>query len=168
MLVGSDHPLDLDWQRWSQRLKDHPLQHDVADSVLSRPAQIAALLHLDPAASNRVGQGEPSTDRHPFLEFLAPDAYRPGLWEANARILVEGYTSPLDRIRGLPQELVPDLQRLVAGKRLLLFSLLRRDARDPEGARMWLQRALQVAGDDPEIIRYGQQLAAELRGERVP
>ena len=130
------------------------------------PAQVAALIQLDPGACREVGQGRPSTDLHPRLEFLAPAAYRPGLWQANARLLVEAYRSPIERITGLPPELRPHLQRLVAGKRLLLFSLLRREAGDLKGALGFLSQALQVAGDDPEITRYARQLEAEVGGRR--
>jgi len=161
MLVGSERPIALDWRQWLERLQAHPLQTDLADSNLARPAQVAALLLLDPPACRLVGRGRPSTDLFPRLEFLAPAAYRPGLWEANAKLLVEAYRSPVARIQGLPPELVPHLLRLVAGKRLLLFSLLRRDASDMEGAVGFLRQALQVAGDDPEITRFAYQLAAE-------
>jgi hypothetical protein len=167
MLVGSEAPLDLDWNRWQKRIADHPLQHDIADSVLARPAQIFALLQLDPEGCRKVGTGAFATDLHPRLEFLAPAAYRPGLWEANARILMESYRSPSDRVHGLPPELVPHLRRLVAGKRMLLFSLLRREAGDSDGALAWLGKALRVAGDDPEIIRYARQLQEEVQAARV-
>jgi hypothetical protein len=56
------------------------------------------------------------------------------------------------------------VRSLVAGKRLLLFSLLERDAGSADGAVHWLSLALQVAGDDPEIQRYARQLRAELEG----
>jgi hypothetical protein len=166
MLVGSEQPVEMDWRRWQERLAAHNWQHDLADSTLSRPAQIAALLSLDPETARAVGAGRPSTDLRPFLEFLAPDAYEPGLWEANARLLVEGYRPPRDRIRGLPPGMEPQLKRLVAGKRLLLFSLLRRDAGDMRGAVDWLRTAEQVAGDDPEIVRYGRQLRLEAAARR--
>ena len=154
MLMGSDRPLDLDWRRWQRLLEEHPLRADLAASALATPAQIAALLQLDPEACRQIGSGAPSTDLHPSLEFLAPAAYRPGLWAANARVLVDGYSSPLDRIRGLPPTLHEDLRRLVAGKRLLLFALLERDAGNAAEARRWLGMAIQVAGDDPEVRMY--------------
>ena len=143
-------------------------------SALSTPAQIAALLQLDPDGCWAVGRGEPSTDLHPRLEFLAPAAYQPGLWPANARTLVESYTSPIDRIENLPPGMAPQLQRLVAGKRLLLFSLLERaDGNLEDGSahkrtarRRWFAQAMQIAGDDPEIVFYGRQLEAEMRGQR--
>ncbi len=56
------------------------------------------------------------------------------------------------------------LQRLVAGKRLLLFSLLARADGDLAGARQWLAQAMQIAGDDPEVVFYARQLAAETQG----
>jgi len=58
----------------------------------------------------------------------------------------------------------PQLQRLVAGKRLLLFSLLARADGDLPTAQRWLTNAMQVAGDDPEIVYYARQFAAETRG----
>ena len=108
--------------------------------------------------------GSPSTDAHPRLEFLAPAAYEPGLWPTNARTLVEAYTSPIPRIRNLPPGMAPHLQRLVAGKRLLLFSLLARADGDLTSAERWLTNAIQIAGDDPEIVLYSRQFAAELQG----
>lgn len=163
VLVGSAGPLELDWDRWQSRLAEYRHPSDLVAVALSTPAQLAALWILDPSGVAGLAEGPPSTDLHPYLEFLGAAAYRPDLWEANARLLVEGYTSPLDRIRHLPPELVPDLRRLVAGKRLLLFSLLERSRGDLDQAAMWLGRALQVAGDDPEIRHYRDQLSRELR-----
>ena len=80
---------------------------------------------------------------------------------ANAQVLVEAYTSPIDRIRNLPVGMGLELQRVVAGKRLLLFSLLARADGDLPTARRWLAQAMQIAGDDPEVVFYGRQLAAE-------
>ncbi len=166
MLLGSDRPIELDWQRWQKSLDGHALRDDLRTSALSTPAQIAALLQLDPDGCRAVGRGEPSTDLHPRLEFLAPAAYQPGLWPANARILVESYTSPVNRIKNLPVGMGAQLQRLVAGKRLLLFSLLERSNGNLEGARQWFAQAMQIAGDDPEIVFYGRQLETEMRGQR--
>jgi spermidine synthase len=163
MLLGSTTPIELDWQRWQRRLKAHALRADLEDSVLAWPGQFAALLQLDPEACRLIGEGPPSTDLHPHLEFLAPAAYRPGLWEANARLLVEGYRSPFGRIEGLPPGAEAELRRLVAGKRLLLFSLLRRNDGDLRSAVAFLGRALEIAGDDPEIVRYANQLRAEVQ-----
>ena len=39
----------------------------------------------------------------------------------------------------------------MAGKRLLLFALLARDAGNAAEARRWLGLAQEVAGDDPEV-----------------
>jgi len=164
MLVGSDRPLDLDWRRWQRVLDSHGLRDDLVTSALATPAQIAALLQLDPGGCRAVGRGEPSTDLHPRLEFLAPAAYAPGLWPANAQLLIEAYTSPIARIANLPPGMAPQLERLVAGKRLMLFSLLERTDGHPDAARQWLAKALQIAGDDPEIVHYARQLAAETQG----
>jgi spermidine synthase len=166
MLVGGDGPLDLDWDRWQRVLDEHGRPDDLATSALATPAQIAALLQLDPAACRRLGLGPPSTDLHPRLEFLAPAAYREGLWEANARLLIDSYQSPLGRIHGLPSSRTEAVRTLVAGKRLLLFSLLERNAGNAAGAVHWLSLALQVAGDDPEIQHYARQVNAELAGDR--
>jgi len=164
MLVGGDGALDLDWQRWRRTLDGFERPDDLAASALATPGQIAALIQLGPEASRRVAAGAPSTDLHPRLEFLAPAAYQPGLWTANARLLVEAYQSPLPLIRGLPPDLEEPLRRLVAGKRLLLFSLLERNEGNREGALRWLRQALTVAGDDPEIQLYARQVQQELRG----
>jgi spermidine synthase len=164
MLAGSDRPLDLDWNRWQLLLGEYGQPEDLAASALATPAQIAALLQLDPVACRRLGLGPPSTDLHPRLEFLAPAAYREGLWEANARLLIDNYQSPLGRIRGLPPSRAEAVRTLVAGKRLLLFSLLERNAGNASGTRHWLSLALQVAGDDPEIQHYARQVSAELQG----
>jgi spermidine synthase len=163
MLVGSDRPLELDWERWRVVIEGHRFREDLVASSLHHPAQIAALLQLDPAGCRAVAIGPPSTDLHPRLEFLAPAAYQPGLWTANARLLVEAYASPIPRIANLPPGMAPQLERLVAGKRLLLFSLLERNDGDLEAARRWFGQALQIAGDDPEIVHYARQLAAESR-----
>lgn len=157
VLIGSQAPIELDWHLWDRRLAEIAHQDDLIDSVLQRPAQIAALLQLDTEACRKVGLPPASTDRHPVLEFLEPDAYEDGVWTANARTLIEGYAAPLDEIDGLPRSLVPALQRLIAGKRLLLFSQLARNERRTDEARMWLQKAASVAGDDPEIRRFAEQ-----------
>jgi spermidine synthase len=164
MFVGSDRPIELDWNHWQAVLEQHTLLDDLATSALHHPAQIAALVQLDPGGCRSVAAGSPSTDAHPRLEFLAPAAYQPGLWPANAQTLVEAYTSPIPRIEGLPPGMEPQLHRLVAGKRLLLFSLLARADGDLPTAKRWLTNAMQVAGDDPEIVYYARQLAAETQG----
>jgi len=164
MLLGSDDPLELDWQRWREQLQRHALRDDLEASALSTPAQITALFQLDPAGCRAVGAGEPSTDLHPRLEFLAPAAYRPGLWPANAQVLIEAYTSPIGRIENLPTGMELELQRVVAGKRLLLFSLLARADGDLPTARRWLAQAVQIAGDDPEVVFYARQFAMETQG----
>ena len=164
MLLGSDRPLELDWRHWQRQINAHDFRDDLAASALSSPAQITALFQLDPAGCAKVGAGEPSTDLHPRLEFLAPAAYRPGLWPANAQVLVEAYTSPIDRISSLPMGMELELQRVVAGKRLLLFSLLERSEGNLPAARQWLAQAMQIAGDDPEVVFYARQLATETRG----
>lgn len=163
VLVGRDRPLDLDWQLWARRLATHRLHDDLAASALAAPAQVAALLQLDPEGCRAIGVGPPSTDLHPRLEFLAPRAYQPGLWAANAKALVEGYRSPLGRIRNLPDGMAPELHRLVAGKRLLLFAMLERDRGNLDGTLGWLRRALEVAGDDPEVVDFARQVATETR-----
>ena len=70
------------------------------------------------------------------------------------------------RIENLPPGMEPQLQRLVAGKRLLLFSLLERSQGNLAGAKQWLVQAMQIAGDDPEVVFYGRQLAAESLDQR--
>jgi len=166
MLLGSDQPIELDWRHWQEFLELHDLGDDLGLSALSTPAQVAALLQLDPDGCRAVGRGKPSTDLHPRLEFLAPDAYTPDLWPANARVLVESYTSPMARIENLPPGMGPQLERLVAGKRLLLFSLLERSQGNLAGARQWLSQAMRIAGDEPEVVFYGRQLAVEGRSQR--
>lgn len=158
MLLGANGPLELSWPRWQQRLAAHPLRADLADSNLHAAGQIAAVLHLDPAACASIGDLRPSTDLRPDLEFLAPAAYERGLWRANVERLLEHYASPLNDIEGLPPELIPPLKRLVAGKKLLTFALVRREAGDRDGMAMWLRRAQQIAGDDPEVLRARQLL----------
>jgi hypothetical protein len=164
MLVGSDRPLVLDWDRWQKVLDEHPLADELASSALHEPAQIATLLLLDSEGCRALGRGPPSTDRHPRLEFLAPAAYRHDLWRNNARLLLEGYRSPLARIRGLPVAEQDRIRRLVAGKRLLLFSLLERAAGNADGAVDWIRQALRISGDDPELRSYARQLRQELGG----
>jgi spermidine synthase len=163
MLLGSDEPIVLDWNRWRTVLESHPLRADLQTSNLGHVGQIAVLFHLDPANCREFGRGTPSTDLHPRLEFLAPAAYEPGVYQANARALVEASAAPLDRIVNLPPDVRPHLERLVAGKRLLLFSLLDRNDGDLDGAAHWLSRAMQIAPDDPEVVQYGRQLALERR-----
>jgi len=46
----------------------------------------------------------------------------------------------------------------------LLFSLLERADGNLDAARRWLAQALQIAGDDPEVVFYGRQFAAETQG----
>ncbi len=164
MLVGSNRPIVLDWDHWRAVIDNHRLRDDLATSALAAPAQIAALIQLGPDGCRTVGRGAPSTDLHPRLEFIAPAAYEPGLWTANARLLVEAYTSPIPRIDHLPRDLLPDLQRLIAGKRLLLFSLLERADGNFAGAHQWLAQAIRIAGDDPEVVFYARQLDAETKG----
>jgi hypothetical protein len=161
MLVGGND-LELDWLRWQRALDQFQHPDDLAASALATPGQIAALIQLLPDASRQLAVGAPSTDLHPHLEFLAPGAYEPGLWRANAQLLVESYRSPLPSIRNLPPHLHDPVKRLIAGKRLLLFSLLDRAEGDRNGAMRWLRQALTIAGDDPEIQHYARQLRNEL------
>ncbi len=158
VLIGSTEPPLLDWETWRRRLRAHAFRRDLADSALSSPGQIAALLLLGPEACRRLGEPPPSTDLHPYLEFLAPAAFEPGLWGANARLIASAGQPSLEAIRGLPPAARPALERLLAGKRLLLESMLRLEAGDLAGARAALARALQVAPEDPELHRWRLRL----------
>ena len=161
VLIGSIDPIVLDWDRWSERLSGFRHPADLVDSALSTPAQIAAVMQLDSDACRAVGLRPYSTDSHPTIEFLEPAAFEPGVWKANARTLIEAYRSPLDSIERLPPDLVPALQRLIAGKRLLLFSQLERNEGDGPQAAAWLRKAATVAPGDPEIIRFAEQASRE-------
>jgi spermidine synthase len=163
MLMGSEEPIALGWNRWRTILESHPLRADLQTSNLGHVGQIAVLFHLDPGSCRAFGRGTPSTDLHPRLEFMVPAAYEPGVYRANARGLVEASAAPLDRIANLPPDVRPHLERLVAGKRLMLFSLLERNDGDLEGAAQWLTQAMQIAPDDPEVVQYARQLALERR-----
>jgi predicted membrane-bound spermidine synthase len=165
MLLGGDS-LDLDWRSWQESLDGYARPQDLAASSLATPGQIAALIQLDPESSRLLARGEPSSDLRPYLEFLAPAAYQPGLWRANARLLVESYRSPLPMIRNVPPGYEEPIRRLVAGKRLLLFSLIERADGNRDTAVRWLRQALAIAGDDPEVQHYARQLRNELSAGR--
>ena len=75
----------------------------------------------------------------------------------DTKTLIEAYESPIAEIRGLPPQLVGPVRRLVAGKRLLLFSQLELAAGRRQDAAAWLARAIEVAPEDPEIIRFARQ-----------
>ena len=81
--------------------------------------------------------------------------------QSTAQTLIEAYESPIEAIRGMPPHLVPDIRRLIAGKRLLLFSQLEWNEGRLKEAASWLAKALQVAPEDPEIIRFAQQAQRE-------
>lgn len=159
VLIGSTEPPLLHWGVWRRRLREHAFRHDLADSALSSPGQITAVLLLGPEACRKLGLPPPSTDLHPYLEFLAPAAYQPGLWAANTRRLVQRRKPGFPEIRGIPLKVRPALGRLLMGKRLLLDSMLRLEAGDPAGARTALAEALRVAPEDPELRRWGARLA---------
>ncbi len=164
VLIGPLAEPVLDWSTWRERLHAFRYPVDLADSVLSSPGQIAALLTLDPSGCRAVALPPPSTDLHPRLEFLAPAAFEPRIWEANARTLVGMYSPPFGEIHAIPPEAIGPLKRLVAGKRLLLFSMLRLEAGDPAGARDWAGRAVAVAPEDPEVRRWLHHLAEAVTG----
>ncbi len=166
VLIGSTGPPLLDWEVWRRRLRAHRFRRDLADSALSSPGQVAALLLLDPEACRELGAPPPSTDLHPYLEFLAPAAFEPGWWAANAHLLAAHARSSLEEIRGLPPAARPALRRLLAGKRLLLGSMLRLEASDLPGAWAALGRALEVAPEDPELLRWRIRLEEASRGRR--
>lgn len=157
LLIGSDAPIPLDWEEWKNRLHEFQHPEDLLDSCLSTPAQIATVFQLKARGIQAIARPPASTDAHPFLEFLEPAAYDPGCWKTNARHLIEAYDSPLEEIRHLPAELIPDLQRLIAGKRLLLFAQLELEESHPRAAFEWLQRAQNMTPGDPEIQRFSQQ-----------
>ena len=52
--------------------------------------------------------------------------------------------------------------------RLLLFARLERDRGNHGGATGWLRRALEVAGDDPEVVNFARQVATEARALATP
>ncbi len=161
VLIGSDQPIKMNWNLWQERLRTFEETADLVDSVLQTPAQIAALMQLDTQGCQTVGLSPLSTDSAPVLEFLEPAAFAPGVWKANAQTLIEAYDSPLSDIKGLPEVLVPDLQRLIAGKRLLLFCQLERNDGHFDDAAAWLAKALAVVPEDPEIRRYALQAQAD-------
>ncbi len=157
VLIGSMEAMTLDWERWRRVLEDFQYPGDLVDSCLSSPAQIATLFQLDEVGIRRIARGPASTDHHPILEFLEPEAFEPGCWEANAKALIEAYDSPLEEIHSLPTGFIPDLKRLVAAKRLLLFAQLQLRASHPREAFHWLQKAQRLAPSDPEILRFARE-----------
>ncbi|MEN8164391.1 MAG: fused MFS/spermidine synthase, partial [Acidobacteriota bacterium] len=161
VLIGSDRPIEMDWDIWADRLRAFEEPSDLIDAVLQTPAQIASLMQLHTEGCRSVSLSPSSSDLMPVLEFLEPAAFESGVWKANAQTLIEAYNSPLEAIRNIPPHLVPDIRRLIAGKRLLLFSQLEwNDGRLPEAAS-WLAKALQVAPEDPEINRFAHQAQRE-------
>ena len=161
VLIGSDRPIEMNWQTWADRLRDFEEPSDLVDAVLQTPAQIAALMQLDSEGCRSVSLSPHSSDLLPILEFLEPEAFEAGVWQANAQTLIEAYNSPLGAIHGLPPHLIPDIQRLIAGKRLLLFSQLEWNEGRLTEAAGWLLKALQVAPEDPEIRRFADQARRE-------
>ncbi len=161
VLIGSKQPIEMDWRLWKNRLHEFRQPSDLIDAVLQTPAQIASLMQLNTSGCQTVGRGPFSSDLFPTLEFLEPEAFEPGVWKANAQTLIESYTSPLDAIRNMPPEVVADVRRLIAGKRLLLFSQLEWNEGNLREAEAWLLKALQVAAEDPEIIRFADQADQE-------
>ena len=161
VLIGSDRPIEMNWQTWAERLRDFEEPADLVDAVLQTPAQIASLMQLQTEGCRSVSLSPFSSDLVPILEFLEPAAFEPGVWKANAKTLIEAYASPLDDIQNIPPHLVPDTQRLIAGKRLLLFSQLEWTEGQFTEAEGWLLKALQVAPEDPEIRRFTDQARRE-------
>ena len=161
VLIGSDQAIEMDWDLWTDRLQAFEEPSDLIDAVLQTPAQIAALMQLDTQGCQTVSQSPFSSDLVPILEFLEPEAFEPGVWQANAQILIENYASPLNSIRGLPPHIVQDVRRLIAGKRLLLFSQLERNEGRMNEAESWLVKAISVVPEDPEIIRFAEQAQRE-------
>jgi spermidine synthase len=161
VMLGSNRPMPLDWDGWRDRLARNTARDSLARSALEAPGQIAALLVLDDAASARFGSAMIASDLMPRLEFLEPAAFEPGLWQNNARLLLKFYTSPVDELAGLSTATHAALERLIAGKRLLLFAQLDRDAGRLVQAQRWLEQALEIAGADPEV----QMLATQARRE---
>ncbi len=161
VLIGSDQAISMDWNTWTDRLRAFEEPPDLIDAVLQTPAQIAALMQLDTQGCRSVSLSPSSSDLVPVLEFLEPAAFENGVWKANAKTLIEGYHSPLEAIRNVPPHLVPDIKRLIAGKRLLLFSQLEWNEGQLTEAASWLAKALQVAPEDPEINRFAHQAQRE-------
>ncbi len=161
VLIGSDQPIEMEWQTWADRLLAFEEPSDLVDAVLQTPSQIGSLMQLDTQGCRAVSLSPHSSDLFPILEFLEPAAFEAGVWKANAQTLIEAYNSPLGNISGLPPHLIPDIRRLIAGKRLLLFSQLEWNEGRWSQAEGWLLKALQVAPEDPEIIRFADQAHQE-------
>ncbi len=161
VLIGSNRPIAMDWNTWAERLRAFEEPSDLIDAILQTPAQIAALMQLDTEGCRSVSLSPSSSDLVPILEFLEPAAFESGVWKANAQTLIEAYDSPIEAIRGIPGHLVPDIRRLIAGKRLLLFSQLEWNEGRLTEAASWLAKALQVAPEDPEITRFAHQARKE-------
>ncbi|RLE36621.1 MAG: hypothetical protein DRJ61_00360 [Acidobacteria bacterium] len=161
VLIGSDRAISMDWNTWTDRLRAFEEPSDLIDAVLQTPAQIAALMQLHTQGCRSVSLLPSSSDLVPILEFLEPAAFEKDVWKANAQTLIEAYQSPIGEIRNIPPHLVPDIKRLIAGKRLLLFSQLEWNDGQLTEAEGWLLKALQVAPEDPEINRFAQQARRE-------
>ena len=165
VLVGRERPLDLDWRLWSGRLAT------TASPTTFRlgPGRAGPDRGSPPARPRGVPRGRrrPALHRPP----PPPRVPRPGRLPAGAlggqRQRPGGGLPFADRPDPQPAERDGGrAERLVAGKRLLLFAMLERDRGDLDGSLVWLRRALQVAGDDPEVVDFARQVEAESRAPR--
>jgi spermidine synthase len=157
LLVGSVEPLRIDVARAIERLTEPDVRRDLAEIGLSAPAKIFASLVLNEQAyAAFVGDGPINSDRHPYLEFLAPRrAYRFALSQnlsalAARRSDIEPW---LIHRSGDPDDLLPSLRRAARAAPALLsgHATYQRGTFEYASALNEYRRAAALDPSDPSI-----------------
>ena len=79
MLIGSEEPIDINYQLISERFKDAKVKSDLGNIDMTEPFEFASQFSMEKNAMMKYCQDAPSnTDDYPIIEFsktvnLAPD-----------------------------------------------------------------------------------------------
>ncbi|MFL5343313.1 MAG: fused MFS/spermidine synthase [Hyalangium sp.] len=145
ILVASDRPLTVDWERWQHEWAEPRVARSLTDVGFTSPYGLLGTYVAGTEALRRYVQGYPAmTDDHPRVEYFLFNADRP-FHPEDLLALSESPTPRLARAEGLEaQQLTRELE---ANQRVLESTRFKMD-RDWASARASVERARAAVGDN--------------------
>jgi spermidine synthase len=145
ILVASDRPLTVDWERWQHEWSEPRVARSLTDVGFTSPYGLLGTYVAGTEALRRYAQGYPAmTDDHPRVEYFLFNADRP-FHPEDLLALSESPKPRLSRTEGLVAEQLS--RELEANQRILESTRFKID-RDWPAARASVERARASVGDN--------------------
>ncbi len=143
VLVGSDRPLEIDWNRWNAQMQVPGVRSSLAEVGYSNPYQLLGTFVAGTEALRRwVGAEPPITDDDPRVEYFLSHGdvpFNPGALQDLAQ-------SPAKAVRGEGFE-AARLDKELAANQLVIDSTVLKGTGEWEKAIEAVKKAREIAGD---------------------